>query len=201
MTKTLDFVFDFASPNAYLALRSLPPLLKRTRAVVNLRPALLGGIFKATNNQAPMIAFAAVKPKLAYEALEFRRFIEKHGLTRFRMNPHFPINSLLLMRGLVAAQAQGLADTYVDAVLRGMWEDERKMDDPEVLTTALNAAGLDAKAMLAASQTPEVKARLIEETDAAVARGVFGIPTFFVGDKMFFGKERLDQVEEALSAT
>ena len=87
MTKTLDFVFDFASPNAYLALRSLPPLLKRTRAVVNLRPALLGGIFKATNNQAPMIAFAAVKPKLAYEALEFRRFIEKHGLTRFRMNP------------------------------------------------------------------------------------------------------------------
>ena len=101
----------------------------------------------------------------------------------------------------MAAQAQGLADTYVDAVLRGMWEDERKMDDPEVLTTALNAAGLDAKAMLAASQTPEVKARLIEETDAAVARGVFGIPTFFVGDKMFFGKERLDQVEEALSAT
>lgn len=200
MTRTLEFVFDFASPNAYLCWKVLPPMLERTGARLEVRPCLLGGIFKATGNQAPMLAFAGVANKLAYERLEMDRFIARHGLGAFRMNPHFPVNSLLLMRGLVAAQADGSADRYVEAGLKAMWEDGLKMDDPAVFTSALDAAGLDGAALLARTADPEVKARLADETARAVERGAFGVPTFFVGDEMFFGKERLGQVEEALVA-
>jgi 2-hydroxychromene-2-carboxylate isomerase len=199
VTKTVDFIFDFGSPNAYLSWQVLPAIAERHGATVNLIPALLGGIFKATNNRSPMEAFGEVKGKLAYDQLETRRFIARHGLTRFRFNPNFPVNTLLIMRGLVAAQRMGVADAYVPAVLAGMWEDEIKMDDPEAVARVLAAAGLDAPALLAATQDPEVKAQLMANTEAAVARGVFGIPTFFVGDEMFFGKDRLGLVEEALA--
>ena len=198
MPKTVDFIFDFASPNAYFAWRALPPILERTGASLEIKACLLGGIFKATGNQAPMTAFAGVKGKLAYEMLETRRFIEAHELRQFRMNPHFPVNSLLLMRGLTAARMQGAADTYIEAGLAAMWEEGLKMDDPDVFARALDAAGLDGTGLLAATQDPAVKARLIAETDAAVARGAFGVPTFFVGREMFFGKERLSQVEQQL---
>ncbi len=199
MPGTVDFIFDFASPNAYLADKILRDIAARTGAVINYIPCLLGGIFKATGNQAPMIAFAPVKGKMAYEMLETRRFIARHGLTHFTMNPHFPVNTLIMMRGAIAAQNDGRLAEYINAGLAMMWEQGLKMDDPAVYTTAMDAAGFDGAALLALTQEPDVKAGLITNTEAAVARGAFGIPTFFVGDEMFFGKERLGQVEEALS--
>jgi 2-hydroxychromene-2-carboxylate isomerase len=198
MARTIDFVFDFGSPNSYLAWKVLPAIAQRAGAEIRLIPALLGGIFKLTNNQSPMAAFGEVKGKLAYEELETNRFVARHGLTAFRRNPHFPINTLLIMRALVAAQRMGIEAPYVAAVEKAMWEDGEKMDDPAVVERVLDAAGLDGAGLIAATQDPQVKAQLIANTDAAVARGVFGIPTFFVGEEMFFGKDRLDQVEEAL---
>jgi 2-hydroxychromene-2-carboxylate isomerase len=197
VSETIEFIFDFASPNAYLAYRVLPELVARTGAALVLTPALLGGIFKATGNQAPMLAFADVRGKLNYEALEMRRFVARHGLTRFRINPHFPVNSLLLMRGLVAAGA-ALQAAYVEAVLVAMWEDGLPMADPAVVAGVLRAAGLDADDILTRAQSDTVKQALAAATQAAVARGVFGIPTFFVGEEMFFGKERLGQIETYL---
>jgi 2-hydroxychromene-2-carboxylate isomerase len=199
MSKTIDFIFDFGSPNAYLAWKVLPGIAARANAQVNLIPCLLGGLFKLTGNQTPMTAFGNVKGKLEYERLETQRFIDKHGLGNFRFNPHFPVNTLLIMRGLLAARRANVGEIYFEAVLRAMWETGQKMDDPAVVAAVLSAAGLDAKAMLDAAQDPQVKAELATNTNAAAARGAFGIPTFFVGDAMFFGKERLGQVEEELS--
>ena len=196
--KTIEFVFDFGSPNAYLALPPLREIAARHGAMIELIPCLLGGIFKATGNRAPMIAFGEVPSKLAYERLEMERFIKRHGLTRFRMNPHFPVNTLLAMRGMVAAQRMGVEEAYVAAVLAGMWEDGEKMDDQEVFVRVLDAAGLDGRAILDRTQDDAVKAELAANTEAAVARGAFGIPTFFVNGEMFFGKDRLAQVEEQL---
>jgi 2-hydroxychromene-2-carboxylate isomerase len=194
--KTIDFIFDFGSPNGYLAWKVLPGVAARTGATVNLIPCLLGGIFKATNNRSPVEAFGEVKGKLAYEGLETRRYVARHGLSAYRPNPHFPVNTLLIMRGLIAARKLGVGERYLEAVLAAMWEQGEKMDDPQVVARVLTAAGLDAQAILTATQDPDVKAELIANTEAAVARGVFGIPTFFVGDEMFFGKDRLQQVEE-----
>jgi 2-hydroxychromene-2-carboxylate isomerase len=191
----IDFIFDFGSPNAYLAWKVLPGIAERTGAEVRLTPCLLGGIFKATNNRSPVEAFGEVRGKLAYEGLETRRFVARHGLTAYRSNPHFPVNTLLIMRGLIAARRQGVEARYLEVVEAAMWEDGQKMDDPEVVRRVLDAGGLPGEALIAATQDPEVKAELIANTEAAVARGVFGIPTFFVGDEMFFGKDRLDQVE------
>lgn len=199
MTKhvTIDFIFDFGSPNAYLAWQVLPAVAERTGARINLIPCLLGGIFKAANNRSPVEAFGEVKGKLAYEQLETQRFVRRHGLSRFRMNAHFPVNTLAIMRGLIAARRMGVGEAYLPAVLAAMWEAGEKMDDPQVIRRVLDSAGLDGEALLAATQDPEVKAELVANTEAAVARGVFGIPTFFVGGEMFFGKDRLGQVEEA----
>ena len=197
--KTVDFIFDFGSPNAYMAWKVLPAVAARHGAAVNLIPCLLGGIFKATGNQAPGVAFSGVKGKLDYEMLEMRRFIAAHDLSVFRFNPHFPVNTLMLMRGMVAAQRVGVGEAYLEAMLKGMWEDGAKLDDPEVFVATANAAGLDGKALLDATGDPAVKGQLAANTEGAVARGVFGIPTFFVGDEMFFGKERLGQVEAELA--
>ena len=199
MTKTLTFLFDFASANAWFAYRALPPLLQRTGARLDIQPALLGGIFKATGNQSPVSAFAHVKGKLDYERLEMARFAARHGLTRFRMNPHFPVNTLLLMRGFLAAREAGQGEAYLEAGLQGLWEEGLDLADPAVLGPRLERAGLDAAALIARAQAPEIKAALALATEAAVARGVFGLPTFFVGDEMFFGKERLAQIEEELT--
>ncbi|MBS0490607.1 MAG: 2-hydroxychromene-2-carboxylate isomerase [Proteobacteria bacterium] len=200
MTKTVEFIFDFGSPNAYLAYTVLQDIARRTGAQVVLTPCLLGGIFKITGNQAPMTAFGGVQGKLAYEALETKRFVARHKLDRYQFNPHFPVNTLLIMRGLVAARRLGVEQTYLDTVMAAMWERGLKMDDPQVVAAALAEAGLDAKAILEATQDPDVKAELMANTEQAAARGAFGIPTFFVGDEMFFGKERLGQVEEELAA-
>jgi len=200
VTKSLELIFDFGSPNAYLCMKALPELLDRTGADLVITPCLLGGIFKATGNKAPMIQYADAPAKLAYENLEMRRFIAKHGLVKFRINPHFPVNTLTIMRGAIVADDEDNLDDYVDAVNRAMWEEGLKMDDPEVIATFLSANGFDGPALLARTQEPAIKAKLVANTEAAVARGVFGIPTFFVGTEMFFGKDRLAQVEDALIA-
>ncbi len=199
MSKTVDFIFDFASPNAYLAEGPLRDIAARTGARIHRIPCLLGGIFKLTGNQAPFTAFGGVKGKLAYEQLEMQRFIRRHALTRFRMNPHFPINTIHIMRGLVAAQRLEVADAYVAVVLKAMWEDGENMGDPVVIARVLGNGGLDSTAILELSQSQPVKDELTANTQAAVDRGAFGIPTFFVDDEIFFGKERLGQVEEALA--
>ena len=201
MSKQVDFIFYFGGPNAYLAHHVMADFKAETGAEINYVPCLLGGIFKATGNQPPWATFAHVKSKLDYETLEMNRFIAKHKLTKFTMNPNFPINTILLMRGAIVAQAQGHYDAYIDAGMRFMWEDGLKMDDPQVYAQAFNEAGLDGAALLEGTQDSAVKEQLAKNTDEAVARGVFGVPTFFVGYEMFFGKERLNQVKEALAAS
>ncbi len=196
----LEFLFDFGSPNAYLAHRVIPAIEARTGARFAYVPVLLGGVFKATGNRSPMEAYAGVPAKLAYEALETRRFVARHGLIRFASNPHFPVNTLAIMRGAVAARTLEVFAPYVEAVFAAMWEDGRKMDDPSVIADALSAAGLPAERLMALAQDPAVKDELIANTTDAVARGVFGSPTFFVGDEMFFGKDRLRDVEDAIGA-
>lgn len=200
MTKQLDFIFDFASPNAYMAAHVIPGILERTGATLNVIPCLLGGLFKATGNQAPFTAFGGIKGKMDYEMLESRRFVARHGLTKFRMNPHFPINTLLIMRTFIGAGLEGVGERYMEVVLKAMWEDGQNMGDPEVVAKVLNDASLDAAALMARGQTDEAKAILVSNTQAAADRGAFGIPTFFVGDEIFFGKERLGQVEEELAS-
>lgn len=197
-TKTVDFIFDFASPNAYFAHKALVGVVERTGAQINYIPCLLGGIFKATGNQAPMIAFANIKGKNDYEMLELRRFITKHRLAKFRMNSAFPVSSLMLIRAAIACEQDGRLMEFIDAGLRLMWEDDKKMDDPAVFIEEITKAGFDGAKLLERTQDPEVKAKLMANTQMAVERGSFGVPTFYVGDEMFFGKDRLAQLEEEI---
>ncbi|QUD89405.1 2-hydroxychromene-2-carboxylate isomerase [Phenylobacterium montanum] len=194
----VEFLFDFGSPNAYLAHKVIPAMSERTGVPFDYVPVLLGGVFKLTGNQSPALAFAGIKNKLAYDQLEMRRFIARHGLERFRMNPHFPVNTLQIMRGAVAAQVAGVFKPYVEAVFADMWERGRKMDEPEVIRAALDDAGLPTDELLRLSQTDEVKARLVANTQAAVDAGVFGSPSFLVGRELFFGKDRLGEVEDEI---
>ena len=194
MSKTIDFIFDFGSPNAYFSHQVLPKLAAEKGASINYIPCLLGGIFKLANNQAPMVAFANVKGKVAYDMLEIKRFIEKHGLTKFQMNPHFPVNTLLLVRGAIAADKDGRLGDYIEVGLKAMWEDGLNMSDPEVFAKVFTDGGFDGAKLLAATQDQAVKDQLMANTSEAVERGAFGIPTFYVGDEMFFGKDRIDQV-------
>ena len=196
----VEFHFDFGSPNAYFAHKLIPAIEQRTGATFRYVPVLLGGVFKLTNNQAPMVQFKGIKNKLEYQRLETKRFIRKHGLTQFKMNPHFPINTVQIMRGAVAAEMDGRFTVYIDAVFRHIWEEGRKMDDPEVIRAALDEAGLDGVRTLQRIQDQAVKDRLLKNTEGSVARGTFGSPTFFVGEEIFFGKDRLGDVEEAIEA-
>jgi len=195
-----EFLFDFASPNAYLAHRVIPGIEARTGVKFTYTPVLLGGLFKLTGNQAPMLAFAGIPNKLAYEMLEMRRFITRHRLDAFQMNPFFPVNTLLLMRGAVAAELDGVLPQYAEAAFRHMWEAPKKMDDPAIAAEALASSGLDATRLLARAQEHEVKRTLMDNTEAAAKRGAFGIPSFFVGDELYFGKNTLRDVEDALAA-
>ena len=201
MTKTVEFYFDFGSPNAYFAHKVIPGIEKRTGAHFDYVPILLGGVFKLTNNQPPMVQFKGIKNKGEYQRLEVRRFIKKHALTRFRMNPHFPVNTVQIMRGAVAAGSGPAFQRYVEVVFKAMWEEEKKMDDAEVIRATLDAAGLDGQAVLARIQEQGVKDTLLKNTESSVARGTFGAPTFYVGDEIFFGKDSLGAVEEQIGAT
>ena len=196
----LEFHFDFGSPNAYLAHLVIPAIENRTGIAFAYVPVLLGGVFKATGNVSPAVSLRWIQNKPQYEALEMRRFVARHGITRFAQNPHFPVNTLQIMRGAVAAQRLGCFARYVDEIYRHMWADPKKMDEPEVIRAALLESGLAADELLARAADPDVKQELIANTERAVARGVFGSPSFFVGDELFFGKDRLREVEEEIEA-
>jgi len=196
---TVEFHFDFGSPNAYLAHLVVPEIEQRTGVEFEYVPILLGGVFKLTNNRSPVEKLAGIKNRLEYEQVEMRRFIRRHGIRQFTWNPFFPVNTLLAMRGAVAAQLDGVFDRYVEAVFKAMWAEPKKMDDPQVAATALQEAGLDGPRLIARTQEPEVKERLLKNTQASVARGTFGSPTFFVGDEIFFGKDKLRDVEEEIA--
>lgn len=190
--------FDFGSPNSYLAWKIIPEIEKRTGVTFVNLPVLLGGIFKLTGNQPPMIAFGNIKNKPQYEAREMQRFIAKHKLDHFKFNSYFPVNTVQIMRGAVAAGMDGVLAKYMDVVFRAMWEDSQKMDDAEVIRAALDAGGLDGARILARIQDQDVKDKLLANTQASVDRGTFGCPTFYVGDEIFFGKDRLRDVEEEI---
>ena len=199
MSSPPQFMFDFGSPNAFLSHEAIPAIEKRTGAKFEYVPVLLGGIFKATNNKSPAETLAGVKNKREFHALETERFVKRFHVKPYVRNPFFPVNTLNLMRAAVAAQAEGVFEKYVEAAFHHMWVEPKKMDDPEVAAKALTASGLDGAKLLARAQEPDVKAKLIENTQQAVERGAFGSPTFFVGKEMFFGKEQLREVEEMIS--
>jgi len=196
-----QFMFDFGSPNAFLSHEAIPAIEARTGVKFEYVPILLGGIFKATNNKSPAETLAGVKNKREFHALETERFVKRFGVKPYVWNPFFPVNTLNLMRVAVAAQLDGVFEQYIDAAFHHMWAEPKKIDDPEVALRALTASGLDAARLFARAQEPEVKARLIENTQNAVERGAFGSPTFFVGKEMFFGKEQLREVEEMVSGS
>jgi len=196
----VQFLFDFGSPNAYLAARVIPDVERRTGTRFDYVPVLLGGIYKLTGNSSPADYLKGIKNKSEYMALETERFIRRHGISTFRRNPFFPVNTLQLMRGAVAAEAEGVFWPYFQAVYHHMWEDPKKMDDLDVMLEALTSSGIDANKIVARSQDPAVKNRLVALTQDAVDRGAFGSPTFFVNDEMFFGKDQLRDVEEEILA-
>jgi 2-hydroxychromene-2-carboxylate isomerase len=198
---TVEFHFDFGSPNAYLSHLVIPQIEQRTGVTFAYVPILLGGVFKLTNNRSPAESLVGIKNKPEYERLEMNRFLRRHGITRFRSNPFFPVNTLMLMRGAIAAQSLGVFERYVDEMYRHMWAEPKKMDDPTVLRAALDESGLDSERFFELVQTPEIKDRLLQNTQRSVERGTFGAPTFFVGEEIFFGKDRLREVEDLIMAS
>tara|TARA_B100001063_G_scaffold225942_1_gene235171 strand:- start:399 stop:1004 length:606 start_codon:yes stop_codon:yes gene_type:complete len=199
--KKIDFYFDFASPNAYLSHKVMQTIKKKHQVDLNYVPVLLGGIFKATNNKPPMEQFFGVMNKNEYQSIEMQRFIERHNIDSFQMNPYFPVISLQIIRGAVAADMDGYLEEYIDKVLVHMWEEPKKMDDPEVIKAAFEESGFDSEKLMAQIQDPIIKAKLISNTEQAVERGVFGIPTFFIDDEIYFGKDTIWMIEEILSET
>ncbi|HMM92777.1 2-hydroxychromene-2-carboxylate isomerase [Bradyrhizobium sp.] len=196
----VQFLFDFGSPNAYLAARLIPDIERRTGTKFAYVPVLLGGIYKLTGNSSPADYLKGIRNKGEYMTLETERFIRRHGITTFKRNPFFPVNTLQLMRGAVAAEAEGVFWPYFEAVFHHMWEEPRKMDDPGVMREALASSGIDVDRIVARSQDATVKNRLMALTQDAVDRGAFGSPTFFVNGEMFFGKDQLRDVEEEIVA-
>jgi 2-hydroxychromene-2-carboxylate isomerase len=198
---SVEFHFDFGSPNAYLSHLVIPSIEQRTGARFVYVPILLGGVFKMTGNRSPAEALAGIRNKPDYELLETRRFVERYRLARVPSNPFFPVNTLAVMRGAIAAQRLGIFGRYVDEIFRHMWADPKKLDDPAVLRAALVESGFDADALLALTQTQAVKDELLANTQRSVERGTFGSPTFLVDDEIFFGKDKLRDVEEAIVAS
>jgi 2-hydroxychromene-2-carboxylate isomerase len=199
MFRTFEFIFDFAAPNGYLAHKVLPAFCEANDATVIYVPCLIGGMMKATGNKPPLVRYADAPARMAYEQLEMKRFITAHSLDGFTMNPHFPVNSLTIMRGAIAAQNAGVFETYADAMFAAMWEQGANLSDSAVIASVLTVSGLDAELIMERASDQEVKDELIANTEHAVARGAFGVPTFFVGEEIFFGKERLGQVAAALT--
>jgi 2-hydroxychromene-2-carboxylate isomerase len=197
----VEFHFDFGSPNAHLAHLVIPEVERRTGAKFEYVPVLLGGVYQLTGNRSPAESLAGIKNKPDYDRLETARFIKRHEITRFRPNPFFPVNTLTIMRGAIAADRLGVFERYVDEIYRHMWAEPKKLDDPLVLRDALVESGFDPDRFAELVQEAEIKAQLRVNTERSVARGTFGSPTFFVGDEIFFGKDRLRDVEEMILAT
>ena len=199
VTQRLDFYYDFGSPNAYFAWKALQGVSERTGLEVIMHPVLIGGIFKTTGNQPPWQAFGNVPNKMKYMQLEIQRFIKDHNLTAFKFNSAFPVNTLLAMRGAIAAQEAGVHGVYYPAIFKALWEDDKDVSQPEIFASVLSEAGLNSEALLKAAQTSEVKQGLMDATQACVDRGAFGLPTFFLSDDMYFGKDRVWQIEQAVN--
>jgi 2-hydroxychromene-2-carboxylate isomerase len=198
MPLKVEFLFDFGSPNAYLAELVLPGIERRTGVKFEYVPVLLGGIFKATGNMSPFDSLRGIKNKPEYQALETQRFVRRHNATKFQQNSFFPVNTLMLMRGAVAAQFEGMFEPYFRAAYHHMWEEPKKMDELETFRNAFISSGIDIDRLIARAQQDDVKKRLIDRTTDAVNRGAFGSPTFFVGKEMFFGKDQLRDVEASI---
>jgi len=198
MSLKVEFLFDFGSPNAYLAELVLPGIEWRTGVKFEYVPVLLGGIFKGTGNMSPFDSLRGIKNKPEYQALESQRFIRRHNITKLRQNPFIPVNTLMLMRVAVAAQFEGMFEPYFRAAYHHMWEEPKKMDDLETFRNAFISSGIDIDRLIARAQQDDVKKGLIDRTTDAVNRGAFGSPTFFVGKEMFFGKDQLRDVEESI---
>ncbi|GHA88957.1 2-hydroxychromene-2-carboxylate isomerase [Algimonas arctica] len=184
--KNLDFYYDFGSPNVYLAWKALSQVEGLT---LTLKPALIGGIFKGANNQPPWQAFAGVPAKMQYMMVEIKRFAAMYDVAEFQMNPHFPVNTLLAMRTAMVAHADEVAEIYFQAVQTAMWETGRDVSKPDVLAAVLTEAGLPGEPMVARTQEPEIKQALMDVTQAAIDRGLFGLPTWFDAQDMYFGKD------------
>lgn len=198
MSKTIELIYDFVSPNAYLVWQPLRAIAARTHAQIKITPVFLGGMHKLTGNAPPFIRDAEVKGKNEYARLEMQRFIAKHQLLRFKMNPKFPFNSINLLRMLVSLQDEDQFK-FINAVSPAIWEDELDVSDAIALSDVLTKAGFNAAYLVEKAQDPVIKQAVIDNTDQAVKRGCFGIPSFFIGSEMFFGKERLEQIEEMLA--
>ena len=198
-TPPVQFLFDFGSPNAYFCHKVLPDIASRTQVQIEYLPVLLGGLFKLSNNRSPAEAFADIPNKRAYDKLEIERFIARHQLSRFQMNPHFPVNTLKIMRLAVAAQAMGCGPNYIDSMYSAMWEQGRNMSDDSEIAAVLQGAGLDGPRLLALAQQPDIKVRLAANTQSAFDHGAFGSPSFLVGNELFFGKDRLREFEEEIA--
>ena len=191
------FIFDFGSPKTYLVYKLLPGIEKRTKTKAEYVPVLLGGIFKSTNNVSPIESFKTVPAKGKYDDLDTARFVKKNNIA-FNFNSNFPINTLNLMRGAIFAQENGIFDTYVEVVFKSMWVDNKKMDDLEVIQSVFLENGLPVKEIFEGTQDQKIKDKLIENTNEAVQKGIFGAPSMLVGDELFFGKESLQDVEELI---
>lgn len=197
----IDYWFDFGSPNCWLAHAILPGIAERTGSELRYRPMLLGGVFKATGNQSPVQAFGHLPVKMHWMNQATARFVKRYDVP-YASNPHFPVNTLKLMRGAIwirEAQGEDAFARYVDAMFRHMWEEPKKMDDDGVIAAALTESGFDADAFAEGIQLPDVKSALLEATQAAVDAGVFGAPSCTVGDELFFGKDDIELMERWLA--
>jgi len=195
----VEFHFDFGSPNAFLAHRAIRVIEARARTSFRYVPVLLGGVFKSTNNVSPAVSLKGVINKPEYARIETKRWLARYGVEEYMANPHFPVNTLLVMRGAAFAEQTNYYDRYIEAIYVGMWQKALKMDEPEVIAGELSAADLPVDEIVSAMSNADVKQKLIDSTASSVARGTFGSPTFFLGEEIYFGKETLRDIEEAVS--
>ena len=195
----IEFHFDFGSPNAYLSHLVIADIEKRTGEKIQYIPVLIGGVFKATGNASPAVTLAGIRNKGEYQEIETARFLLKHNITCYKRNPFFPVNTLQIMRGAIFAQGQGYFEQYVDEVYCHMWSEPKKMDEAGIIKSALDSSGLPGDVIIAGTQDPEVKQALIGNTERSVEMGSFGSPTFYVDNEIFFGKDKLVDVEEAIN--
>lgn len=196
----VEFHFDFGSPNAYLSHLVIPAIEERTGVKFEYVPILLGGVFKATGNASPAVTLQGIKNKGEYQGIETQRFLAKHNITTYNRNPFFPVNTLQIMRGAVFAKNTDYFEKYVDEVYRHMWSEPKKMDGADVIQAALEESGLPVAEIMNGIQEQSVKQTLIDNTERSVERGTFGSPTFYVENEIFFGKDKLVDVEEEINS-
>lgn len=196
----VDFIFDVASPNAYFCHKLIPDFKKRTGVEFEYVPCLLGGIMKLSGNQPPFVAFADIPNKNKYQFIEIERFIKQHNLKEFKFNSSFPMNTVQLQRGALAAQELGIFERYLEVILGAMWEKDINLADLDILKSTLSENNIDAESLIGIITSQACKDKLIANTTDAVNRGAFGVPTFFYDDQIFFGKDHLHQLEEYINS-